>query len=494
MRSKWCWLSEQIAKAREGAAPALATTDQTAAMTAASAKAATGGGEGGGKGASGLSPQHAYDVLLRPGHEGRVVGLALAISKPLMVSCGVDRTLRVWDMRRLSCQFVAPLNETPLSLTLHPDGMHLAIAFESGIALSHIGLDGLLPWRNIPLPAARVITYSHGGNLLLAAQGDRVAVFESYTLNMVALCEAHLAPVTSVAWAADDTAFTSGGADGMFYTWSAQSFTRVHEYKLFSALGAGVTALAVLAPKQWSKEGGGAAAAADQAEHTVLVVGGATAGERGGADAGAGHEHGGGGQKHEHGGSGGRGSGGRNRSPGGGRDSAREGSSDAKEGALVNPATILRSIEVTDEQGEARARGIPTRRTLASHLISLHASCTAAVAASTAALHPTEGRKLQSRASCRSRLAATRSAASSHCRALASPSAAPRLVPSSRWHARQTLRGLPKRVDPCGLTWARVLRCYRRTTSGSSSPPAPMARCLSLSGRRGFKTPRSRLV
>ena len=342
-------LREQIAKAREGGQqPAL--TDES------SADGGTGGdADAPGAGLSLPSAQHSYDVLLRCGHEGRVVSLASAVSKPLMVSCATDQTLRVWDLRRLTCQFVAPLNEVPLSLTVHPDGMHIAIAFESCLSLSHIGLDGLLPWRDLPLPSARVIAFSHGGHLLAASQGNYIVVYESYALTMVASLVAHLAPVTSLAWAADDTAFTSGGADGMFYSWSAQTFKRVHECRMYK--GAGVAQVAVLSesrpqldaadaafggrPASTSfrrpaaahgdptKGGGAAAAAAAEAEHTVLVVGGA-------AD---GHDHSNGGSRHERGG-------------GGGRDSARETSGDKDGVAPINPASVLRLVERTDEHGE----------------------------------------------------------------------------------------------------------------------------------------------
>ena len=40
---------------------------------------------------------HAYAVAVRGAHAGPVLGLSCAVSKPLLVSCGADRTVRVWD-------------------------------------------------------------------------------------------------------------------------------------------------------------------------------------------------------------------------------------------------------------------------------------------------------------------------------------------------------------------------------------------------------------
>ena len=54
--------------------------------------------------------------------------------------------MRVWDHRDLTCQFVTQLPETPLSISLHPDGLQLVVAHAERLALYHIGLDQLLPW------------------------------------------------------------------------------------------------------------------------------------------------------------------------------------------------------------------------------------------------------------------------------------------------------------------------------------------------------------
>ena len=36
-------------------------------------------------------------MAVRGAHAGPVLGLSCAVSKPLLVSCGADRTVRVWD-------------------------------------------------------------------------------------------------------------------------------------------------------------------------------------------------------------------------------------------------------------------------------------------------------------------------------------------------------------------------------------------------------------
>ena len=155
-----------------------------------------------------------YEVLLRGGHVGPIVGLASAVSKSLLVSVGSDCTLRVWDLRRLECQLCAPLHDRPVCVSLHPDGTHLALGFESLLHVEHVGLDAVLPWRQVQLTGIRAVAYAHGGHLLAANTNACITLFDAYTLSRVANLFGHLAPVTTLSWAADARTLYVGYRNG----------------------------------------------------------------------------------------------------------------------------------------------------------------------------------------------------------------------------------------------------------------------------------------
>ena len=105
-------------------------------------------------------------------------------------------------------QFLLTVTEEPLDVSVHPDGMQLGVAMHNRIALYHISRDELLPWRDVPLRHhGGVLAYSHGGHLLAASSGASIVVLDAASLARLAVLHRHLAPVTSLCWAADDAAF-----------------------------------------------------------------------------------------------------------------------------------------------------------------------------------------------------------------------------------------------------------------------------------------------
>ena len=231
-----------------------------------------------------------YEQLLTGAHTARIVALSCAVCKPILVSGSEDRTIRVWDLSTLTCQFSAVLPEAAHSLTVHPDGMQLCVAYENRLSLYHISLDSLLSWRDVPMQqAGKVVSYSHGGHLLAASQGNSVHVFDSYTIRRLAALSGHLAPVTALSWASDDSAFTTGGADGMLYTWSCEGpMRRIHECRLYK--NAAVVSVAVISDprdartqededegangRPSSRGGGDGSGGSRGREHGSLAVGG----------------------------------------------------------------------------------------------------------------------------------------------------------------------------------------------------------------------------
>ena len=64
-------------------------------------------------------------------HKAAVTGLDTALWRAVMVSCGKDRTVRVWSVGERRLELVKRFDEEPTSVSLHPSGLYLAVGFEA---------------------------------------------------------------------------------------------------------------------------------------------------------------------------------------------------------------------------------------------------------------------------------------------------------------------------------------------------------------------------
>ena len=69
------------------------------------------------------------------------------------------------------CQFVQQLPERVCDLTVHPDGMQLAVAHENRLSMYHASLDALLAWKDVPMQGGRVVCYAQNPYSAARAEG-----------------------------------------------------------------------------------------------------------------------------------------------------------------------------------------------------------------------------------------------------------------------------------------------------------------------------------
>jgi hypothetical protein len=113
-----------------------------------------------------------------------ITGMDTCIRKPLFVTSGVDRTIRIWNYLPVgsgelpangalthrvaetpgelpdltpSLELVQRFSETPATVAMHPTGLHLLVGFESSLQLLNVLMDSLKMFKEFPI---RVSTLS----------------------------------------------------------------------------------------------------------------------------------------------------------------------------------------------------------------------------------------------------------------------------------------------------------------------------------------------
>ena len=68
------------------------------------------------------STKNEFSVFSYPCHNGPISGLDVCQRKPLVVTCGADRSIRVWNYLTMELELSKEFEETVESVALHPTG------------------------------------------------------------------------------------------------------------------------------------------------------------------------------------------------------------------------------------------------------------------------------------------------------------------------------------------------------------------------------------
>lgn len=100
-----------------------------------------------------------------------------------MVTCGVDKTIRVWNYLTLDMELSREFEETVHSVALHPSGLNILAGFSDRVRLMNLLIDDIRTFREFPMKCANVCSFSNGGHLLAATSDRDILVYSSIHFN-----------------------------------------------------------------------------------------------------------------------------------------------------------------------------------------------------------------------------------------------------------------------------------------------------------------------
>ena len=113
-------------------------------------------------------------------------GLDVAVRKPLLVTCGVDCTVRLWNYSTKVQELVKSFPEEPHSVAIHPSGHHVVVGFADKLRFMNVLMDDIRMVKEMGVKAAREVRFSHGGAMFAVASGNFIVVYATYTCDPVA--------------------------------------------------------------------------------------------------------------------------------------------------------------------------------------------------------------------------------------------------------------------------------------------------------------------
>jgi WD40 repeat protein len=161
--------------------------------------------------------ESAIDNVLTSFHSGPILGLDVCVRKPLVVTCGIDKSVRIWNYVEKTQDLCKFFGEEAYSVAFHPSGFHLIVGFADKLRLMNLLMEDMRTYKEIPIKACRECRFSHGGQFFAAVNSNTIQVYKTYTCEVVCNLRGHQSKVRSVCWTADDSRLVSTGADGAAY-------------------------------------------------------------------------------------------------------------------------------------------------------------------------------------------------------------------------------------------------------------------------------------
>ncbi|CAM9434154.1 unnamed protein product, partial [Choristocarpus tenellus] len=187
----------------------------------------------------GITGQHIKDDDMKPVishfhgpgiNPGGITGMDTCVRKPLVATCAMDCTVRMWNILEQRLELSKTFSEEPCSLALHPSGLHMIIGFTDKVRLMNILMDDLRPYREIAIKLCREVKFSNGGSMFAAVNGNVISVFDFNTYDKFADLRGHNSKVRNIHWGAYDQTLVSCGQDGAVYQWDVDEAKRLGEF------------------------------------------------------------------------------------------------------------------------------------------------------------------------------------------------------------------------------------------------------------------------
>ncbi|KAJ3157757.1 Cilia- and flagella-associated protein 57 [Geranomyces variabilis] len=162
-------------------------------------------------------------------HNGAINGMDTAARKPIIATCGADRTVRIWNYLDNTVEVTKTFYDEPLSISVHPSGLYLLVGFTDGLKLMNVLIDDIEQFWETPVRGCKECYFSNGGQYFAAVHGTTILIYNMWTLDVVAHLKAHQAKIRSISWSLDDCRIISCGNDGVVYDWNIRTLKKDSE-------------------------------------------------------------------------------------------------------------------------------------------------------------------------------------------------------------------------------------------------------------------------
>ncbi|EDV23338.1 uncharacterized protein TRIADDRAFT_27693 [Trichoplax adhaerens] len=161
-----------------------------------------------------------FELLSCSFHHHVISGLDICVRKPLVATCSMDRSVRIWNYETGSLELYKEFQEEAFSIALHPSGLYVLVGFSDKLRLMNLLIDDISSFKEFTIRGCRECSFSNGGHLFAAVHGNIVQLYSTSTFENVMNLKGHNGKVKAVRFNAEDSKIVSCGMDGAICEWS----------------------------------------------------------------------------------------------------------------------------------------------------------------------------------------------------------------------------------------------------------------------------------
>eukprot|EP00075_Anas_platyrhynchos_P029288 XP_027318541.1 cilia- and flagella-associated protein 57 isoform X2 [Anas platyrhynchos] len=184
-----------------------------------------------------LKEQSSHFAYLHfPLHSASITGLDICIRRPIVATCSLDRSVRIWNYKTNTLELYKEFQEEAHAVSLHPTGLFCLVGFSDKLRFLSLLYEDMHVIKEFAVRRCEECSFSNGGHLFAAANGNVIQIYSSITFENTNNLKGHSGKIRAVKWSADDAKFVSCDTHGAVYEWNLSTGKRETECVLRSCI------------------------------------------------------------------------------------------------------------------------------------------------------------------------------------------------------------------------------------------------------------------
>ncbi|NXK54674.1 CFA57 protein, partial [Chauna torquata] len=177
-----------------------------------------------------------FAYLHFPLHSASITGLDICIRRPIVATCSLDRSVRIWNYKTNTLELYKEFREEAHTVSLHPTGLFCLVGFSDKLRFISLLYEDMHVFKEFAVRKCRECSFSNGGHLFAAVNGNVIQIYSSITFENTNNLKGHSGKIRAVKWSTDDAKFVSCDTHGAVYEWNLLTGKRESECVLKSCI------------------------------------------------------------------------------------------------------------------------------------------------------------------------------------------------------------------------------------------------------------------